>query len=51
MSCRTEENRRAGQMSQLKRKILKTTNLIKDFGSHPKIVKFVVVQEARRKPR
>ena len=30
-------------MSQLKRKILKTTNLIKDFGSHPKIVKFVVV--------
>jgi hypothetical protein len=32
-------------MSQLKRKFLKTTNLIKDFGSHPKIVKFVVVQK------
>jgi hypothetical protein len=32
-------------MSQLKRKILKTTNLIKDFVSHPKIVNFVVVQK------
>jgi len=32
-------------MSQLKRKILKTTNLNKDFGSHPKIVKFVVVKK------
>jgi hypothetical protein len=32
-------------MSQLKRKILKTTNLIKDFGSRPKILKFVVVQK------
>jgi len=32
-------------MSQLKRKILKATDLIKDFGSHPKIVQFVVVQK------
>ncbi len=32
-------------MSQLKRKILKTTDLIKDFGSRPKIVKFVVVEK------
>ena len=24
---------------------MKTTDLIKDFGSHPKIVKFVVVQK------
>jgi hypothetical protein len=32
-------------MSQLKRKILETTNLIKDFGSHPKIVQLVVVQK------
>ena len=32
-------------MSQLKRKIMKTTNLIKDFESHPKIVKFVVVKK------
>jgi len=29
----------------MKRKILKTTNLNKDFGSHPKIVKFVIVQK------
>ena len=29
----------------MKRKILKTIDLIKDFGSHPKIVKFVVVQK------
>jgi hypothetical protein len=29
----------------LKRKILKTTDLIKDFGSRPKIVKFLVVQK------
>jgi len=32
-------------MSQLKRKFLNTTNLIKDFGSYPKIVKFIVVQK------
>jgi len=30
------------------RKILNTTNLIKDFGSHPKIVKFVVVQKREK---
>ena len=35
-------------MSQLKRKFLKTTNLIKDFGSRPKIVKFVVVQKREK---
>jgi hypothetical protein len=29
----------------MKRKILKAIGLIKDFGSHPKIVKFVVVQK------
>jgi RNA polymerase sigma factor (sigma-70 family) len=32
-------------MSQLKRKILKTTSLIKDFGSHPTTVKLVVVKK------
>jgi len=32
-------------MSQPESKILRTTNLIKDLGSHPKIAKFVVVQE------
>src|SRR5438874_2028798 len=41
-------NRGAGQMSQLKRKILKTTNLIKDFGSDPKIVKFVLAQKGEK---
>ncbi len=35
-------------MSQLKRKILKTTNLIKDFGSDPKIVKFVLAQKGEK---
>ena len=30
----------------MKRKILKTIDLIKDFGSHPKIVKFVVVHRS-----
>ena len=32
-------------MSQLKEKNLKTIDLIKDFGSHPKIVQLVVVQK------
>jgi len=32
-------------MSQLKRKILKTTNLIKDLEPHPTIVEFVVLKK------
>jgi len=32
-------------MSQPEREIMKTTDLIKDFGSRTKIVKFVVVQK------
>jgi len=32
-------------MSQPERKIMETTDLIKDFRSHPTIVKFVAVQK------
>jgi len=43
MSHRRKQTRRIDVTTE--RKILKTTDLIKDFGSHPEIEKFVVVQK------